>query len=463
MPAVESVDQLREQLKNLGYLSHGIERWFARDPWSSRTFWQELVLVAAKAATLIALFIALQLFFPHRAWVTLLIALGGAWLTAYLWARSLARGLRLTRERRFGLAQVGDQIEERFTLTNESPFSAVWFEVFDESTLPGYRISRATGIEGGTELQWFTQGLCERRGAFSLGPTTLRTGDPFGIYTVERRYPATTPVFVLPPIVPLPSIEVAPGGRAGEGRRKRHALERTVNAATARPYVPGDDLRAIHWPTSAHRDSLYVRVFENTPAGDWWIYLDLEGRVQTGEGANSTTEYGVILAASLIDHGLRAGRAVGLVLHGRSLTQRAPQLSGEARLDMFKALALAAPGPVSLADLLTRVKPPLRQLASLIVITPNVTGDWIEPLAPLLWRGAVPTVLLLDPASFGAGDATQAVSALTELNISHYLITRDLLDRPEAHPGQRGLHWRVTPSGKAILTTQASELEWKAL
>ncbi len=56
---VSEVDTLREQLRDRGYLSHGIERWFALDPWSSRTFWVELAIVAAKAATLIALFGAL--------------------------------------------------------------------------------------------------------------------------------------------------------------------------------------------------------------------------------------------------------------------------------------------------------------------------------------------------------------------------------------------------------------------
>ncbi len=50
------VESLRAQLRDRGYLSHGIERWFALDPWSSRTFWAELATVAAKAATLIALF-----------------------------------------------------------------------------------------------------------------------------------------------------------------------------------------------------------------------------------------------------------------------------------------------------------------------------------------------------------------------------------------------------------------------
>jgi hypothetical protein len=51
-----SVDELRAELRNLGYLSHGLERWFAQDPWKSRTFWTELILVSLKAALVIALF-----------------------------------------------------------------------------------------------------------------------------------------------------------------------------------------------------------------------------------------------------------------------------------------------------------------------------------------------------------------------------------------------------------------------
>lgn len=61
--AAPEVDALRSQLRDRGYLSHGIERWFALDPWSSRAFWLELAVVALKAATLIASFAAL----PHVA------------------------------------------------------------------------------------------------------------------------------------------------------------------------------------------------------------------------------------------------------------------------------------------------------------------------------------------------------------------------------------------------------------
>jgi len=64
------VDDLRAQLRERGYLSHGIERWFALDPWRSRAFWVELAAVAGKGAALTGLFavvplVAVMLFRNH--------------------------------------------------------------------------------------------------------------------------------------------------------------------------------------------------------------------------------------------------------------------------------------------------------------------------------------------------------------------------------------------------------------
>jgi hypothetical protein len=88
-----SVDDLRAQLRDRGYLSHGIERWFALDPWRSRAFWMELAIVSAKAAVLIAAFamlplVAIMLFRNHplTAWETLLMAIaygGSAWIASF--------------------------------------------------------------------------------------------------------------------------------------------------------------------------------------------------------------------------------------------------------------------------------------------------------------------------------------------------------------------------------------------
>jgi uncharacterized protein (DUF58 family) len=413
----------------------------------------------------VGLLLGLQLIVPFRGWLILLVGLGSGWLISYLWARSLARKLRLIREVRFGWTQVGDRLEERFTLINEGWAPALWVEVIDHSTMPYYQTSRVTGVGGQEENRWQTHTVCTRRGLFSLGPTSLHSGDPFGLYTVSLHFPQFVTLLVTPPVVPLPSIEVAPGGRAGEGRPRANALERTVVVAGVREYVPGDTLNWIHWPTSAHRNSLFVRSFESTPAGDWWIFLDLDRRVQVAQDEAATEEHGVILAASLADRGLRWGRAVGLVAYGEELVWLPPQAGDGQRQAILRALALVNPGPRSLAEVLARVRPALGQQASLIIITPAANGDWVEALLPLLRRGAVATGLLLDPVSFGGmGDARGTLALLTDLGVTRYLITRDLLDRPEARPGHQGRwEWRITPTGRAIAVGQPGHASWKVL
>ncbi len=412
---------------------------------------------------LVGVLLVLQLALPHKSWLTLLLGLGGLWLTSYVWARSLAKGLQLNRNMRYGWAQVGDRLEERFVLTNRSWLPALWVEVVDHSTLPDYQAGQVTGVGYHSENHWKTSGVCTRRGIFTLGPTSLRAEDPFGLYTVSLHNPDSVTLTVTPPVVPLPTIEVAPGGRAGEGRSHQHALEQTVSAEGVRAYVPGDSLHAIHWPTTARRSALFVRQFQNTPAGDWWIILDLEDRVQAGQGQSSTEEHGVILTASLADRGLRTGRAVGLMAYGQDLVWLPPAQGDGQRWQILRALAVARLGLHSLADLLTQL--PLGRLASLIIITPATDSQWIEALTPLLRRGAVATVLLLDPVAFGGTGKPKAVQLLmADLGIVHHVIGPDLLDRPESRPGHRGQwEWRISPLGRAVAVRRPREMAWRKL
>ncbi len=414
---------------------------------------------------LVGLLTLLQLVVPFKGWTLLLVVFGGVWLIAYVWVRTLARGLYLRREMRFGWAQVGDRVEERFTLVNTSWLPALWAEIVDHSTLPGYQASRATGIGESSENQWSVWGVCSQRGAFVLGPATLRSGDPFGVYTLSLESTLSTTMLVLPPVVPLPDIQIAPGGRAGEGRRRIEAWERSLNASSARDYYPGDSLSWIHWPTTAHRDALSVRQFDTTPTSDWWIFLDLNQAEQVGLGRDSTLEHGVILAASLADRGLRAGHSVGLVAHGQALAWITPQRGELQRWRILRELAFVSGGVRSLQDLFAMAKPFFKLRSSVIIITPAGGGHWIPSLMPLLRRGVVPTVLLFDPVSFGgAGDLRGTLGALTEMEIAHHLITRSLLDRPEARPGREGQwEWHASALGKATPILKPRDTNWKVM
>jgi uncharacterized protein (DUF58 family) len=414
---------------------------------------------------LLGLLILLQLIQPYRGWMILLFGLGGAWIFSYLWARSLVKHLQLTREMRFGWAQVGDQLEERFTIENSGWAPAIWVEIIDHSTLPDHNINWATGVGARNSTQWHTQGLCSRRGVFFLGPTSLKSSDPFGFFTIQINDPHSQSLMVLPPVVPLPRIEVAPGGRSGEGLPRPTIFERTVSSGSVREYFPGDSLHWIHWKTTAHHNHPFVRLFDGTPAGDWYIILDLDQIVQQGVGSNSTTEHGIILAASLATRGLSNKRAVGLLICGKDAIYLPPGEGERQRWDILHALALADVGEHPMSEFLHRMEHDIRSQTSIIVITPSVASGWVEALLPLMWRGVTPTVISLDQASFGGQVSSRSMQdALTDLGIPHYVITQDVLNRPEAHPGQEGhWEWRVTPSGRAVLVRKPGDMSWKVL
>ncbi len=427
-----------------------------------------ITLKARLIPILIGLLAILQLTFPYRGWLLLLFVLGGLWLVCYMWARSLSNGLHLIREMRYGWTQVGDRLEERFVLTNRSNMPALWVEVKDQSNMPGYDTSRGTGIEGLGTNEWRTQSVCTRRGVFSLGPTDVIAGDPFGIFTVQTRFQATQSLLVLPPIIPLPDIEVAPGGRAGEGRPRPNALERTVSSAGVREYLPGDSVHWVHWPTSARQGMLYVRTFESTPASDWWVILDMDRSTQAGAGDRSTVEHSITLAASLADLGIRSGKSLGFTAFGNDLVWLPPMGGDTQRWNILHAMALLGPGSLSLPELLSRVRPTLRQNTSLVVITASKEQRWIDSLILMMRGGTVPTVLLLDASAYepmGQPKHTgDLASLLVSLGISCTTITPDLFDRPEARPGHLGdIEVRVLPNGRVVRVGREQADDWRSL
>jgi uncharacterized protein (DUF58 family) len=416
--------------------------------------------------------IAAQIVNPSAVWKGLLVAMGGCWLISYLWARSLQTNLHLERAMRFGWVQVGDKLEEQFILSNNGWFPAYWVEVSDHSTLPGYSVARATGVDGKSQNIWHTTGICSRRGVYTLGYTTIRCGDPLGIHQVELVEPESVTLMVMPPVIALPSIEITPGGWSGEGRPRPNAPEQTVSAAAVRQYEPGDSMRLIHWPTTARLNELFVRQLEGAPAGDWWIVLDFDRFVQihsNEEESETTEELGVILAASLADRGLRAHRSVGMLAGGNEPIWMRPETGEHRRWEILRALALLDPGETPLAGLLESAAPALGNQASLIIITPSMKSEWLKPLANLYWRGSTPTVILIDPSSFdshaSAPASTKALdNLLVDMNITHHIVTRDLFKQPDARPGPRGQwEWRITPTGKAIPVRLPGDLTWKSL
>jgi uncharacterized protein (DUF58 family) len=150
------------------------------------------------------------------------------------------------------------------------------------------------------KLRWQAQG--RRRGRYVIGPVRIRLRDPFGLAERTRRYRSTDDVVVFPAIESLEA-SGAKGARQGaETSALRRAFHRGEEFYTMRGYVVGDDLRHVHWPSTAHRGTLMVRQHELPWNARAVIYVDTRGNVQRGSGPRGTFERSVSAAASVLLH-----------------------------------------------------------------------------------------------------------------------------------------------------------------
>ena len=393
------------------------------------------------------------LLLPDRIWTTLLVALAGLVLVAFLWSRSLARGLEAGRRLQYGWVAVGDRLEEEFVLVNRSGLPALWVEIHDESNVPGYRVGAVRAVGAGDRVRWRQSSICGRRGQYHLGPWQIVSGDPFGIFRVARRYEAAEEIIIHPPIHAALPIPLPPGRTEGRARSRERDQRATVNAATVRDYHVQDPYHWIHWPTSARRDALFVRQFERDAAGDVWLLLDAQAAAQLGAGADGTEEHAVLLAASLAARALAETRGVGLAAYSRAPQIVTPGLGAGQQWRILRALALLqADGDIDLERALHEFGDTARRGAAAIIITPSDDAGWLPELTRLNHRGIECHVLLLDRESFGgAGNSEGLRRAIGLLGVRCAVVRRGDLGRPLVESERHGFwEFKVTGTGKAI-------------
>ncbi len=138
------------------------------------------------------------------------------------------------------------------------------------------------------------------RGRYPLGPMHVRVPDPVGMVDLDRTLPSTATILVTPRTETLPAIAL--GGRwAGAGdHRTRDLLGGGSPDVTTREYRMGDDLRRIHWPTSARTGELMVRREEQQWQARCTLLIDNRRISHRGYGTGSSMETAVSAAASIL-------------------------------------------------------------------------------------------------------------------------------------------------------------------
>ncbi len=394
---------------------------------------------------LIGLFGALTggpIFFSRLFYFNLLLLLGSA-----LWTFLTIRRLEVVREARWRRQRMGEAFEERFELIHHGRLPCAWVEIYDCSPLPGSRGSRlVTSVRGGQRLSYLARTWLVQRGHFDLGPTLVRTGDPFGLFVAERRFPPRQSLIVLPMILPLSLPEVPAGYLSGGKVVHQKARDATPHAVSVRAYLPGDPLKHIHWPATARHGTLMVKEFEQDPQTQVWFFLDAMaashfvaemplqtlpvsdwwfGRKPRLALPRSTFEYAVTAVASLTQHLLRRRMAVGLVTAAPSPLVLVAERGWRQEGRILEALAYLHPqGTMPLSELVAAQAGNLAQGSTAILVTAGDDPLEVRAACLGLLRRKIHVILLWgDRASFGDSQSRQIlVQSLVEQGVGVYVI-----------------------------------------
>jgi len=347
-------------------------------------------------------------------------------LVAGVWSFASVRGLRVERNVRNDRASVGESIEQRLEIWSTLPIPRVWLEAIDGGTLPDYRPGRVLdlGIRG--RRVWEISAPCRRRGVYDLGPLRIGGSDPFGLFRFGRRFGPSRRVLIYPETFDLTGMALPSGHLFGGDKRKSGWNQTTPFIAGIRDYLPGDPVRHIHWPSSAHAGHLMVKEFDAEPVADVWLFLDLEARAQRGEGDESTEEYAVKIAASLSRYYISQGRAVGLMAISAQRLIVQPDRGQRQMTKLLEHLAVVhATGAEPIAEVLATESDRCSRNAAILTITSSLDERWPAVIRQLRDRGIHGGAVVLEASTFGeANSSLLLVGTLASAGVPGILVKR---------------------------------------
>jgi uncharacterized protein (DUF58 family) len=173
-----------------------------------------------------------------------------------------------------------------------------------------------------------------RRGLYQLEGVRVSTKFPFALFRKSRDVELPGEILVYPAVVPVtpPS---TPARTQGDDPNAR--LGRRGEFFGLREHRDGDEIRDVHWASTARQGRLMVREYEQESHRRVNLLVDNGLPRAAGEADEEALERAISLAASLASHYLAQGFAVRLIARGQSVSASA----GPAQLHrVLKALAL---------------------------------------------------------------------------------------------------------------------------
>ncbi|MFJ3474277.1 DUF58 domain-containing protein [Microbacterium maritypicum] len=257
----------------------------------------------------------------------------------------------------------------------------------------------------------------QKRGVVKVGPVSVVRGDPLGLFERAHRRDDPVDLFVHPRTVLfdgqslgyLRDLEGLPAADLSRDDVSFHALLE---------YQPGDDLRHVHWRSTARTGTMMVRQYEETRRSHFVIGLS---RSLADYATEDDFELGVSAAGSIGLRALRDSQRVDMRVQGREL----PAGTGKQLLDSLSAVENSKPKEGGIAELAGVVAATM-PLASVVVLVcgARVKSDDLRLACARLPFGARVLVVVADatasaPALRRIGDAdVVTVGALEQVPLA---------------------------------------------
>jgi uncharacterized protein (DUF58 family) len=253
------------------------------------------------------------------------------------------------------------------------------------------------------------------RGRYRAGPLHIRLTDPFHLVDVRRSFTATNEIIVAPIVETLRNVEAPRSLDVGDDAGSHSIGARGADDASTREYRTGDDLRKIHWRSSARTGALMVRQEERPWQGHLTVLLDLRRCAHTempsgsssveDERLTNSLEWAISAAASMATYAIVNGREISLI----------SDPGAPARLPMVETsmvaehLATIRPSSALNFDALDGLLAPIARESTLIAILGELDARSLHQLAGVHPRGAstAALALLLDTGTWALGPGSE--------------------------------------------------------
>jgi uncharacterized protein (DUF58 family) len=346
-------------------------------------------------------------------------------ILAFIWTRAIARRIAVDRTSPAGSSSVGEPFSEHFTVHNRSLLWVPYCEVHDRSDIPGYAAGRACALAAGDSVSWTARGRFTSRGRLRFGPLEARVGDPFGLFSRTVRLAARSEVTVYPALHPLEDIGPMWGGDGAGDLRRGKAVDVPPEVASVRDYDPHDGMSRIHWASTARTGRLMSRTYDTRYSADLLVVLDLRAGVHAGQAPESSLEYAVSIAASIVHAVARRGQAVGLITNDAEMRAFGAGRGEAQRMRLLDYLATARDnGATPLAQVVSRHGEGWRGRGGMVVVSADRDPAWVEALVDSGTRGQRHLAVLLETASFGAPGPPLRIPAACRLALDWWLVRR---------------------------------------